>query len=153
MLRRLTADDSALDLVLPLLHRAFASMEGRIDPPSSLAALTPADLARQAETGEVWATGTPPVACLFLTWQPDSLYLHKLATDPAHRGRGHAARLIGLARRRAAARSRRWLTLSSRVELTETHAALAALGFTETARTAHPGFDRPTSITFRSPAS
>lgn len=151
MPHRLTADVSDLDLVLPLLHRAYASMEGRIDPPSSLAALTRADLARQAKTGEIWVSQTPPVACLFLTWQPGSLYLHKLATDPAHRGRGHAARLIGLARRRAAARSRRWLTLSSRVELTETHAALRALGFTETGRSAHPGHSRPTSISFRAP--
>jgi len=151
MLHRLTAGDPDLDLVLPLLHRAFAVMEGRIDPPSSLAALTPADLARQATMGEVWVIGTPPIACLFLTWQPGSLYLHKLATDPAQQRRGHAARLIGLARRRAAARSCPWLTLSSRVELTETHVALRALGFTETGRSAHPGHSRPTSVSFRAP--
>jgi hypothetical protein len=40
---------------------------------------------------------------------------------------------------------------AARVELTETHATFRALGFTETGRTAHPGFDRPTSITFRRP--
>lgn len=149
MLRRLTADDPDLEHLLPLLGRAFAEMEGRIDPPSSLGALTPTGLARQATEGEIWVIGTPPVACLFLSWRPGALYLHKLATDPGHRGRGHAARLVDLARRRVAARSVCWLDPSSRVELTGTHAALQALGFAEAGRAAHPGFDRPTSITFR----
>jgi hypothetical protein len=35
------------------------------------------------------------------------------------------------------------------VELVENHAAFQALGFAETGRTAHSGFDRPTSITYR----
>ena len=41
------------------------------------------------------------------------------------------------------------LTLQTRIELTETHAALAALGFAVTGSTAHPGFDRPTSLTMQ----
>ena len=43
------------------------------------------------------------------------------------------------------------LELQTRVELTENHATFRALGFVEVARTAHPGYDRPTSITFRRP--
>jgi hypothetical protein len=39
------------------------------------------------------------------------------------------------------------LELGTRVELTENHAAFAALGFREVARTAHAGYDRPTSVT------
>ena len=41
------------------------------------------------------------------------------------------------------------LELQTRIELTGNHAAFRRMGFVETARTAHPGFDRPTSITFR----
>ncbi|MEL7216743.1 MAG: hypothetical protein AAGJ96_12530 [Pseudomonadota bacterium] len=41
------------------------------------------------------------------------------------------------------------MELQTRVQLTETHAAFKAYGFEEIARTAHPGFDAPTSITFR----
>ena len=39
------------------------------------------------------------------------------------------------------------LELQTRVELTENHAAFRALGFAQTGATAHPGFDRPTSLT------
>jgi hypothetical protein len=41
------------------------------------------------------------------------------------------------------------LELQTRVELEENHAAFRAMGFAEAGRTAHPGYDRPTSITFR----
>ena len=36
-----------------------------------------------------------------------------------------------------------------RVELEANHRAFIAMGFVETERTAHAGYDRPTSITFR----
>jgi hypothetical protein len=41
------------------------------------------------------------------------------------------------------------LELQTRVELTGNQAAFARLGFRETGRTAHEGFDRPTSVTMR----
>jgi hypothetical protein len=43
------------------------------------------------------------------------------------------------------------LELGTRVELTENHATFARLGFREVARTAHPGYDRPTSVTMERP--
>ncbi len=41
------------------------------------------------------------------------------------------------------------LELETRVELTGNHALFQRMGFVETARNAHAGFVRPTSITFR----
>ena len=41
------------------------------------------------------------------------------------------------------------LELQTRVELGANHAAFQRLGFVEVGRTAHDGYDRPTSITFR----
>ena len=41
------------------------------------------------------------------------------------------------------------IELQTRIELTANHAAFARLGFRETERTAHEGYDRPTSITMR----
>jgi len=35
------------------------------------------------------------------------------------------------------------------VELVENHAAFAKMGFVRTGESAHPGYDRPTSITLR----
>ena len=134
--------------ILGLLRDSFAFMEGRIDPPSSLRELTPGALSRQAEIGEIWILG-PPLACVFMTPKPGVLYLGKLAVAAAHRGRGLARQLIEHAEARAAALRLPALELQTRVELLENQAAFRAMGFVETARTAHPGFDRPTSITYR----
>jgi hypothetical protein len=41
------------------------------------------------------------------------------------------------------------IELQTRIELTTNHAAFARLGFRESGRTAHEGYDRPTSITMR----
>ena len=136
--------------VLALLHRAFADMTGRIDPPSSLHALTPQAIAQQAITGEVWVIA-PTAACLFLTPRPGRLYLGKLAVDPAQQGSGHARTLITLAETRAKALGLPLLELETRVELTENQTLFQHLGFRETARKSHPGFSRPTSITYTKP--
>lgn len=133
--------------LLALIRRAFQGMEGRIDPPSSLSRLTAEGIARQAVEGEVWVVGR--VACMFLTPKPGRLYLGKLAVEPALQGRGYAKMLVGVAEARCAALGLPVLELETRVELTENHAIFRRLGFAETGRKAHPGFDRPTSITFQ----
>jgi len=150
MIPVLATDPALWPGILALLHRAFAYMQGRIDPPSSLRDLTPGALTEQAAKGEIWIIG-PPVACVFLTPKPGALYVGKLATHPDHRNRGLARSLIALAEARARARSLPVLELQTRVELVENHATFRAMGFVEVARTAHPGYDRPTSITFRRP--
>ncbi len=142
------ADPYDWPAVLALIHRAFAYMEPRIDPPSSLHRLTPQGLARMARDGELWVLGAPPMACMVLTPEPDALYLGKVAVDPPLQGRGTGRALVALAEDRARALAKPVLRLQARVELTELHAFYLRLGFTETARTAHPGYARPTSITF-----
>lgn len=145
---RLVTDPALWPAILALLDEAFAYMDGRIDPPSSLRDLTPEALTRQARTGEVWVVGAP-VACVFLTPRPGVLYLGKLAVAPSHRGQGLARRLVNQAEVRARALRLPALELQTRVELAENQRAFEAMGFVETGRTAHPGFDRPTSITYR----
>jgi ribosomal protein S18 acetylase RimI-like enzyme len=137
--------------ILTLIQSEFAFMAGRIDPPSSMHDLTVQTIAAQARNGEVWAIGTPPVACVFLTPKPAALYVGKLAVAASYRQQGLARRLIDLAATRAKSHNLPALELQTRVELTENQAAFRALGFVEVGRTAHPGFDRPTSITFRRP--
>jgi GNAT superfamily N-acetyltransferase len=134
--------------LLGLIRDAFAPLEGRIDPPSSVHALTAATLIEQARTGEAWVIGDPPVACVILTPRPASLYIGKLAVAGTERRQGHARRLIEIAGIRARALGLPMLELQSRVELTENHATFRALGFVQSGATAHPGYDRPTSLTF-----
>ena len=160
---RATGPDGAMDSMTPrralpdedwpallaLIRRAFAGMEGRIDPPSSMHRLTPEALARQAVEGEIWLIDAPVVACVFLTPQAESLYVGKLAVDPLAQRQGHARRLMAVAESRAQALGLAALELQARVELVENHATFTALGFRRTAATAHEGYDRPTSLTFR----
>jgi len=147
--------DSTSDFrpVLQLVQDSFAYMDTRIDPPSSMHRLTVEDIRQQAAAGEVWVIGAPPVSCMFLTNKGNCLYLGKLAVATDHRGKGLARQMVALAVARARALDLPAVELQTRVELTENHATFAALGFTETGRTAHPGYDRPTSITFRLPVS
>lgn len=131
-----------------LLVTCFEGMEGRIDPPSSLKAMTPETLRAKAEDETlvtVWQDERL-VGCGYFSDTGRSIYLGKLAVLPAHRGRGLLRRMVAEAAEMARRLDRPVLDLSTRVELVENHATFAALGFVETARTAHPGFDRPTSI-------
>lgn len=145
--RRIRPDDPGILQILHLIRESFAFMEGRIDPPSSMHALTVKSIRQQAATGEVWAIGSPPDAVVFLTPKPDRLYLGKLAVRDTQRGKGLARSLVTLAEQRAKALGFSVLELEARVELTENHRAFARFGFVVTGETAHPGYDRPTSLT------
>ena len=140
--------DKAADFgqVLRLIQSEFAYMEGRIDPPSSMRDLTEQTL---AAAPEVWALGDPPVACMVLTPKDNFLYLGKLAVAAGHRGQGLARRMVALAEERAATLGLDGVELQTRIELVENQQAFRAMGFAETARTAHKGYANPTSITFR----
>ena len=147
--RRLGPEDPALPEVLDLLRRAFAGMDGRIDPPSSLHRLDLGALRDSAGRAELWAIGTPVQACVTLTPKADALYIGKLAVEEAQRGAGLARALVEVAAARARALALPALELQTRIELVENHATFARLGFAVTAETRHPGYARPTSLTMR----
>ncbi len=139
-----------------LLTAAFAYMEGRIDPPSSLSRMTPDTLSEEAARKELWVIPDPaaphasptPQACVIMTPQPDHLYFGKLAVAEQARGKGLARQLIELAETRARTLGLPRLRLQTRVELVENHATFTRMGFVQTGLTAHEGYDRPTSLTF-----
>lgn len=146
--RRLRSDDPELAEVLALIRAAFADMEGRVDPPSSMLSLTIEGLTVQAETAEVWALGHPLCACVILTQKPPVLYLGKLAVAAGMRGQGMARVLVELACARAGALGLNGVELQTRVELTDNQRAFEAMGFAQVGRACHPGFDRPTTIVY-----
>lgn len=148
-IEQLSPNDPRLIETLVLIRRAFAEHDGRIDPPSSMHRLTPEDIGHAARNGHLWVIGSPPVACALLTPKAGVLYLSKLAVHPAHRGKGHARRLIDHAARQARSVGSKIVELQTRVELTGNHAAFEAMGFRKVAETAHPGYDRATSITMQ----
>lgn len=139
------------DDLLGLVRRSFAYMDGVIDPPSSVHRLTPATLAEKAaqETALIARTGDVLLGCVFLAERGADVYVGKLAVEPGLQGKGTGRALMDAAERHARGLGRTALELQTRVELTGNQAVFARLGFRETARTAHEGFDRPTSVTMR----
>lgn len=141
------------EAVRALLAEAFAFMEGRIDPPSSLQRMSAADLAAAAEAGPAFigTNGGALLGCAFGSVKGDALYLGKVAVADAARRRGVARALFDAAEAEARRRGLAALELQTRIELVENHETFARLGFARTAETAHPGYDRPTSVTMRKP--
>jgi hypothetical protein len=80
------------DDLLALIIEAFASMDGVIDPPSSVHRLTPAALADKATRETVLvALRRRAAGCVFLADRGDHLYIGKLAVEPGSAGQGHRA--------------------------------------------------------------
>lgn len=137
-----------MDALLALILKAFAGMDGRIDPPSSAHALTVEVLRNKArdEIGYVIEIEDRPVACLFCKPEPGALYLGKLAVDPDFQGKGFGRLLLVAAEELAQSLGLMSLRLETRVELTENHDLFRRWGFRNTAENSHAGFDRITSI-------
>lgn len=139
------------DDLLALIRRAFAYMDGIIDPPSSAHLLTADTLAEKAkrETGFLAVENGRVVGCVFALERARDFYVGKLAVEPRLQAQGIGARLMRAVEDLARERGKDAIELQTRIELTTNHAAFARLGFRETERTAHEGYDRPTSITMR----
>lgn len=140
------ADDPGV--LLALIRAAFASMKGRVDPPSSVHRLTEAEIAR-ARIVLVAGEAGAPAGCVLCGARGDALYLSKLAVRPDRQGTGVGRALVAAAEGEARALGLAALALETRIELLENHAAFRRMGFVETGRSAHPGFERPTSLAFR----
>ena len=137
--------------LLDLLQRSFAYMDGRIDPPSSLNAMTPGDLAAKASREQLVMArhGGHLIGCGFFAVHPAAIYLSKLAVDENFRGQGILKSIVSLADEMARKYGKPLLELQTRVELTKNHKTFRAVGFVVVGTTTHAGFDRPTSLTMQ----
>ena len=134
-----------------LLSAAFADMDGRIDPPSSLDRMDADALRRKAdsETLILAHAGGRLIGCAFAAPRADHVYVGKVAVAAEARRSGVARALFAAADAVARRHGCGELELQTRIELTENHRCFSALGFRVVAETAHPGYDRPTSLTMR----
>lgn len=134
--------------LLALLHRAYAYMEDRIDPPSSVHQLTEETIAEKSKN-EILILATDAgelVGCAFAKPDGASLYIGKLGVDPALQRQGIGRQLMESAETFARERGLSTMELETRIELVENHRAFAAMGYSKTAEKAHEGYDRPTYI-------
>ena len=143
------SDTAALAQVLRLIQTSFAYMAGRIDPPSSMHQLTVSALAQMAKDSSVLALGDPVAACLVAKPLPHALYLGKIAIANDLRGRGVLRALLERSEELARSLNLFRLELQVRIELVENQKIFGTCGFVETARNAHPGYDRATEITMQ----
>lgn len=136
-----------------LLHRSFAYMDGRIDPPSSLHRLTVEGLADKAkdETLVLAHQDDGLVGCMFCRSETPWLYVGKVAVEQHLQGQGIGGSLFRHAFEMAMRDGYEGLELETRVELIENHQAFGKLGFVKVGEDAHAGYDRPTSIRMRAP--
>lgn len=137
--------------LLGLIRRSFAYMDGVIDPPSSANGLTLENLKAKAETETCFVAwrGGELAGCIFAAERSDHFYVGKFAVASNMQGFGIGRALMQAAEDLARALGKPVLELQARIELTGNHASFARLGFRETERTAHAGYDRPTSLTMR----
>lgn len=151
-IERIGGEFSDYDGLLALILRSFASMEGRIDPPSSAHLLTPVSL-RDKAASEIAYIATEDghlCGCVFLKPEPpEYLYISKLAVDPDIQGQGVGRALLAAASATATGLGLPQLRLQTRIELIENHAVFSRWGFRKVAENAHPGFTRTTSIEMR----
>lgn len=148
----LPADFADWQRLLNLILSAFASMDGRIDPPSSAHGLTVGSLEAKARSEIVHLALDETLAgCIFCKPEPRSLYIGKLAVRPELQGRGIGRGLIDAAAATARAQGLPALRLQTRIELVENHKAFSAMGFVTTSEGRHAGFDRSTFIEMRKP--
>jgi GNAT superfamily N-acetyltransferase len=139
------------DRLLGLILRSFASMDGRIDPPSSAHFLTIEALREktQTEIAYIALDGAVLLGCVFLKPEPDCLYVGKLAVEPQAQGRGIGRALLAAAVDTATDLGLWQLRLQTRIELVENHAVFGRWGFRKVAEKAHPGFSHATFIEMR----
>ena len=139
------------EALMALLHAAFAFQHSRIDPPSSLHRFDAKSIAVKAKEEQLFLAldGGELVGCIFAKPQAGALYVGKMAVRPGRQGQGIGRRLMQAAEGMARKSGLGLLELETRVELTENHAAFAAMGFVKVSEGMHPGYDRTTSITMR----
>lgn len=137
--------------LLSLILRSFAYMDTVIDPPSSAHRLTVAALKEKSrqEIGFVAASDSKLLGCVFIAERGSDFYLGKLAVAPEAQGAGIGRKFLEIAERHVRKSGKLTLELQTRVELSANQDMFRHLGFTEIGRTAHDGYDRPTSVTMR----
>ena len=150
ILRAATAADAAA--IATTIAAAFEEYRGKLEPESGAFRETAEGIAAELgrESGAIVAERNGRMlGCVMVKLEEDDLYFGRLAVVPAARGQGIARKLIEAVDDEARRRELSGVRLGVRTVLTENQRLFTALGYIETSREAHEGFDHPTSINMR----
>lgn len=152
VLRAATVDDAAA--IATVIAASFAQYRGRLVPESGAFRETAATIAAELDRGSgaiVAQRNSEVLGCVLVEEKEGDLYFGRLSVLPSARGRGLARQLIEAVETEARRRGLAGVRLGVRIVLTDNQRLFQALGYRETSREAHPGFDHPTSINMRKP--
>jgi predicted N-acetyltransferase YhbS len=157
VLRTAVAGDAAV--LATTIAAAFEQYRGRLIPESAAFRQTADAITRELAAGSdaiIAEQDGEVLGCVMIkpVGADDSdhaadLYFGRLSVTPPARGRGIARRLVAAVEDEARRRGLAGVRLGVRIALTENQRLFTSLGYVETSREAHPGFDHPTSIRMR----
>lgn len=150
ILRAATSADAAA--IAATIAAAFEEYRGKLRPESGAFRETTEGIAAELgrESGAIVAERNGRMlGCVMVKLEEDDLYFGRLAVLPAARGQGIARKLIEAVEDEARRRELAGVRLGVRIVLTENQRLFTDLGYVETSREAHEGFDHPTSINMR----
>jgi ribosomal protein S18 acetylase RimI-like enzyme len=135
-----------------IIAAAFDQYRGKLVPESGAFRETAEAIAAELAAGAgaiIVERNGAALGCVVIQEIEGDLYFGRLSVLPAARGLGLARHLIDAVEAEARRRGLAGIRLGVRVVLTENQRLFNALGYRETSREAHPGFDYPTSINMR----
>jgi predicted N-acetyltransferase YhbS len=150
VLRTAVAGDAAF--LTATISAAFEQYRGQLIPESGAFRETADAISRELAAGSgaiIAEQDGEALGCVMIKPVDGDLYFGRLAVTPWARGRGIARRLVKAVEDEAYRRGLAGVRLGVRIVLTENRRLFTSLGYVETSREAHPGFDHPTSISMR----
>ena len=138
-----------------LTQTAFATLEGRIDPPSStrLETVEAVAAALAHGGGGIAELAGEPVGAVRFQPAEDHLYVGRVAVAPEHQGRGVARALMALAERHAALAGLPETRVEVRQTLTGNVAMFQRLGYVVVAERPHPNRPESTVLLLAKPVA
>jgi len=152
ILRPATLSDAPA--IATTIAAAFAQYAGRLAPESGALSETAASITSELSNGGgaiVAERNGSLLGCVMTKLEEGDLYFGRLAVLPSARGQNLARRLVEAVEAEARTRGLPGIRLGVRIALPDNQRLFASLGYRETSREAHPGFDHPTSINMRKP--
>lgn len=152
VLRKAVIGDAAA--IASVIAASFEQYRGKLVPESGAFRETGESIAAELTKGAdaiVAERNGEMLGCVLVEEMDGDLYFGRLSVLPSARGLGLARQLIGAVEAEARRRGLVGVRLGVRIVLTGNQRLFASLGYRETSREAHPGFDHPTSINMRKP--
>lgn len=142
------AEPAEADIIVSLIHRAFAQYRDRLVPPSAALSETRDSITALMARGRVLLAKVNGMAvgCVAVEDKGDCIYVGRLAVEPSARGRKLGLALMDAAETEARLMGGKRLRLDCRLSLTENRAFFGVLGFAEGAHRCHAGFTEPTYV-------